>query len=379
MKNGFATTSTRVLLAGLTLSLSATAFAAGSINYDFRVDYDSQSFDSDAIPSSSRFVVKTGRLDFKGDLNESLKYEARWAMNKPATASATTTSASNQTRDSLNNSVELLFITHKMSDMFSLSIGKFNTEVGGFEGAASGADLYLISPIYSHVAATATPGTYLPTSASSPNLLYMTGVKGIIALGETQTLSLIATNNTTDAAEGANFNQNRGMLGAVYKGAFFDKTWVGWLGYHEVSPQANGAAGAAVTTDKDKLMSVGVKYDLQPLAAILEYQTSERNQTPAGAFGSTDRINEVIAKIGYTIDQWTPRLEAFTAQEDLGIASSVTNRYTGLGAVLEYKPTADNFRYHVAYTSVTNHPAGAPDVTRGEIMVGARLFGDFLK
>jgi hypothetical protein len=369
------------MISGLLIATAGTA-SAGSISYDFRADYSSMSYNADNLPTNSRFLLRTGRLDFKGALNESLTYQARWAFNKPATYGATATTATNQNRDSLNNSVELAFITHKVSDLFTLSLGKFNTEIGGFEGATSGADLYLTSPMYTHtgpgntVGASATgtlAGGNFATNSSTNNLLYGAGLKATVTAMEGQTLSLVATNNSADATEGTNPSQNRGLLGAIYKGVFMDKALTGLLSYHELSTQAPNTLG------KHTFMSAGVKVDMLPWAATLEFQTTDFKADAVGVTGK-DNLNVVIGKLAFTSGMWTPRLEAFTGEEKREIGTTETNRFTGLGAVLEYKPTDDNFRYHVAFNTIASKPENtANEVTRNEIVVGARLFGDFLK
>jgi hypothetical protein len=91
------------------------------------------------------------------------------------------------------------------------------------------------------------------------------------------------------------------------------------------------------------------------------------------------------------MDAWTPRLEAFTSEEKVGTLTGTngTNKFMGYGAILEYKPTAENFRYHLALNSITSSPyssataspgvRGDSDQTRMEVSLGARLLGDFLK
>jgi hypothetical protein len=204
----------KAILASLcVLAISASAFA-GSINYDFRGDYNSTMYNDGAgLPNFQKFYIKTGRLYFKGTLNERISYELRWGFYKPAVETAT----ANAARDSLNSSVEFANITDKMSDIFALQAGKFSTELGGFEGAASGADLYMVTPNYGHVGAKTLIGKNLGINqGGANNLLYATGVKGDFYVAD-QHLFLVLADNQGDAVDaGGNFNQNRGLMGVIY-------------------------------------------------------------------------------------------------------------------------------------------------------------------
>ena len=356
------------------LALSGSAHAVSTLGYDLRADYQFVNYNDAAnFPAYQRFYLKTGRLYFKGNLNERISYEVRWAFSKPAVE---TTPIANAGRDSLNSSVEYANVTDKMSDMFALTVGKFNTEMGGFEGATSGSDLYLVTPNYGHQAALTLTGKNLGINQSGANnLLYATGIKGDFTTND-QHIYILATNNQGDAQDANNkFNQNRGILGMTWKATFAEKTWGALISYHEVSPQAQ-----VVATDpgnKHSFISVGAKYEKDDYFGMLDYSTTEYKD---GLSGSKDTLWSALFKLGYKIDQWTPRLEVYTAEESVGIgATTGKNKFMGYGAVLEYKPTADNFRYHVAYNSVTTKPIAGNDLMKSEIVVGARLFGDFLK
>jgi hypothetical protein len=359
------------------LVLSATAQAANSLEFDFRGDFQSVDYNEAAattapvISDYGRFYIKTGRLQYKGTLNERLSYVLRLGFYKPAVDTGT----SNAKRDNLNSSVEYAYITDKMSDNFSLSMGKVNSEIGGFEGATSGADIYLTSPNYQHTAVKDLTGANLGYSRSgSANFLYITGLKATMAFAETQNIYLLATNNIgADPVDaGGNINQDRGMMGIVWRGTFAEKTLFGLLSYHEAATQsATGDSG-----NKHTFASAGVKYDVADWVGSLEYNMTDYKD---GVGGKKDSLYSAILKLGYKMDQWTPRLEFFTSEEKIEIATTTTNKFTGVGAVLEYKPSADNFRYHLAYNTITAKPETGADQMRTEIVVGARLLGDFLK
>lgn len=347
-------------------TLSAVAHA-GSINYDFRGDWNSTDYNKDAAkPDYTKFYFKTGRVDFKGNLNDSISYQLRLAYNKDLTPSK---------RDSAGNGVEYGYITHKMSDLFSLSLGKFNTEIGGFEAATSGADLYTTSAMYTHSSAVGLAGN----NESTSGLLYNAGAKAAFSFAEkTHYVAVVATNNIGDSvnAPGTDLNQNRGLLGVIWKGAFMEKALNFLVSYHTVNPQTTSGAVHA-SKDAHNFIATGVKWDSEPYTATLEYLTASYKDDTAG---QTDTLNTVVAKLMYKMGMFTPRLEYTYTEEKIEIGGPAKNKYSGVGAAVEYKPTEDNFRYHLAYAMYTDDLEGATgNKTRQEIVLGARLYGDFLK
>jgi len=362
-----------------TLTMSVAAQAAGTLDYDFRGDWTSFDYNDAAVNSApltvadnTRFYLRTGRIQYKGSLNERFSFVGRLAFNKPAVDTGT----SNAKRDALNSSVEYAYVTDKMSDMFSLSLGKFYTEIGGIEGAMSGADLYSVSPNYGHIGVKTLTGQNIGVNESgSKNILYMAGAKAMLTFAETQNIYLIAANNVAaDPADtNGNFNQNRGLMGAVWRGGFMDKTLTGLLSYHEASPQK--ATGIGDSGDKHSFISAGLKYD-SDIVGSLEYNTTDYKD---GLSGKKDTLYSAILKIGYKWEQWTPRLEIITSEEKTEIAASQTTKFATVGAILEYKPTAENVRYHVAVASTTQKPETGDDLTRFDVTVGLRLYGDLLK
>jgi len=349
------------------IAFSAVA-QAGSINYDFRGDWNSTDYnDAAAKPDYSKFYFKTGRVDFKGKLNDSVNYQLRWAYTKDQTPAK---------RDSASSGIELGYITHKMSDMFSLSLGKMNTLIGGFEAATPGPDLYLTSAIYNKTSALALTGK----NESTNNLLYNTGAKASFSFAEqSQVIDVVATDNIADSANGVgstDLNQNRGLLGLVWRGAFMEKALNFMVSYHTVSPQTTTTT-AFNAKDAHNFASAGVKWDSDPMAVTVEYLTTNFKND---ALGQTDTLNSIVAKFIYKMDMFTPRIEATMSEEKREIGGTATNKFNGIGAAVEYKPTEDNFRYHLAYAMYTDKLDGAAsDQTRQEIVLGARMYGDFLK
>ncbi|WII70613.1 porin [Bdellovibrio sp. 22V] len=340
------------------ISVMAVHAQAGSLSLDMRADYNSTTYDESPLPDFTKFYFKTGRLDYQGKATEDLSYRVRLAFNKDAAV---------QTTDSTQVAVEYAYLSHKMSELFTLSVGKFNTEFGGFEGATSGADLYLTSEFYTM---RGLDGSLDGLNLGTTNLLYMTGVKGTFSFAGQQ-VHVMATNETNGATEaGDPAAQNSSLYGVVWRGGFMEKALNFNLSYHTM----NGPAA----DDKHQFMAAGVMWNLAPITASADYLVSEFKQD---ASGDKDTVTSIVAKLAYTgWEQWTPRLEFTTSEEKIEIGGAATNKFTGYGAVLEYKPWTDtNFRYHVAYNTIKEAPEVGEDMTKQEVVVGARLLADFLK
>lgn len=369
----------KILMTGLAALTFSTVAHAGSLHLDFRVDANGTNYNDEAkdvfgLSDSSRIYFKTGRLDYKGTLNEQISYRVRWAFTKNANVAA---------KDSTVTGVELAYLTHKMSDLFSLTIGKFNSEIGGFEAATSGADLYLTSENYTRSALTRAPagGATSLNDATNLGLLYQTGVKGTFSFSG-QDIHIVVTDNASDdsvntwagsgSSTSATSTQNRGLYGVVWKGSFLNKSLSPVVSYFELSPQNKSA------DSKNTLASAGLKFDFEPISAYVEYHISDFKD---GATDDKDTLSSIVAKIAYTgWEEWVPRLEFFSSEDKREIGGSTKDKYLGYGAVVEYIPKkSETFRYHAAVNMVDEDREGSDNVTKTEFILGARLMADFLK
>lgn len=373
----------KFLIATMATTAMTAAAHAGSISYDFRGDFQSADYNSAAENVSgtknadfSRFYFKIGRLDFKGNLNEDTSYRVRWTFygNQPTTG----------TRDNIYSNVQLAYLTQKLGAGFNLSLGKVASDIGGFEGMASGADLYLTSESYTHAFGMDKLGskTY---GTGDGNILYMTGLKAEYNFAD-QVFEAMVLNPPQDETVGGKFQQNIYWYGIAWKGSFVDKALSTIVSYHEGNSVNSGTSTTTpplspfnyTSNDKTKMYTAGIKWDALPFMASLEYNGQTSDYKTTGSF--TDKIDSFILKAAYTgWDNWTPRLEFTSTQEKVDSANA-TNKFTGYGAVVEYKPRKDDiFRYHLAYQNIKEAPETGSDRIRQEIVLGARMMGDFLK
>ncbi len=356
------------LMALLSTSLLASAAFAGSISLDTRFDFQNVDFNDAGVTGAnadnSRLYFRVGRLDYQGKLSEDVTFRLRYAF---------TSFGANNVRDNAADAVQFAAITQKLFNGLSLTLGKFNPEMGGYEGITSGSDMYLQSEYFTHKFGNNSLGS--STYGVGDKHLYMTGLRLDYAFMD-QTLTGMILDPIPDQAVGATGNaSNQKMWGFLYKGSFMDKT-LGVMASYHLTP---GAGNAFSGDDKTSFSTVGLKWTSSPVLVSLDYNMESADFTPVAGTSRTDKMTTIIAKVAYTgFEQWTPRLEYHTTKEDF---STNSNTFTGMGAVAEYKPIKENnFRYHVAYNSITATGSSyAQDQTRTEILVGTRMLADFLK
>lgn len=345
-----------------------TTAQAGSISADLRADYDSTSYNDDSgKPGVSKFNIQTGRVDFKGNLNEEVSYRLRLRFNKDRAVSQ---------RDSVGADTDFAYISNKVSDGLTLTLGKFASGIGGFEGGTSGADIYLASAAY------AGPKTLYPGVGSIvglSNLLYYTGAQLAYAINDSNKIELHAANTEatvgTDYKTGASVGdvipQNKTLTGLVYRGSFADKTFNLLATYHMET--------AGDKDNKISLAAIGFEYLMNGMTAQLDLLAN--NYDVAGATITKNSMNSTVLTVKYKTDQWTPILKVAMTDEKLGAAVDVKNKYTDYGVAVEYAPKADQmFRYHIAYNARSVKPdSGNKNPASTQILVGTRILADFLK
>lgn len=352
-------------LALITSALLAGSLAqAGSLEYDVRFDSDNAQYNTAAATAdATKMTMQTGRLDYKGKLNDDISYRLRVRFNRDVASSK---------YSSLGGQIDYASVTHKLMDGLTLTAGKFGSDLGGFEGMTAGADIYFKSQAYQDLdyATTSLPGAS-GGSARALNLIFQTGAKLAYAYGDNEA-ALFVTNTDTDSASTTD-GQTRPMLGLVWKGKFLDKALQTVLSYATVTP-----GGLPPGADKHNFATVGVKYDAGAWFAQVDYNLF--TYTSVVASGKKDEsTTATVAEGGYKFDRHT--VKAKLESSEIKYSSAETKKtFSGAGLAYEFKPYADtNFRYHVAYTSRTTSVSGAQDAIESHYVAGIRMVGDFLK
>lgn len=372
----------KIILSSLAaFAISATA-NAGSVSADLRADYDATSYNDDAKSAgkdgAAKFCIHTGRLDFKGNLNEEVSYRMRLRFNKDRAVSA---------RDSLGLDTDFAYISNKLNDGLTLTLGKFASGVGGFEGNTTGPDLYLTSVAYAGSKAGLAAGKIYGLT----NILYYTGAQLAYNINDTQKLELHIANTEggvgqgypTAATAGDVAAQNKTLTGLIYRGGFAEKTLNVLASYH-----FEDASGSGTKDNKVSLSAVGLEYLNSGLTAQLDFLMNAYERAAGGVPTTKDSLNSTVLSVKYKMEQWTPILKVAMTDEKIGAAAAdEKNKYTDYGIALEYAPRADQvFRYHIAYNARSVKPDDNNNTTYGgkspsstQVVVGTRIYADFLK
>ncbi|MBO9667189.1 MAG: hypothetical protein J7501_10295 [Bdellovibrio sp.] len=384
----------KFLLAALATTAAVTTAHAGSVSLDLRADYQGQTFDSAAIdagagPDNSKFYLQTGRLDFQGKLNDETDYRLRWRF-------AGKDQATLQKRDNTFQDVDFAYVSNKMADgMLKLTIGKFGADIGGFEGANSGADMYFTSEAYN---GTSYLGGYYNNGSDETGraslsgftrILYYTGAKLAFTFadqeiniqganidtlnGRTQTGNTLGT-PSGDHLDGTALDQNTALYAIAYKGKFGDN-WQARASYHMMKTEP--AAGLDGTV---QYIAVGGQFQSEAWLIQLDYLMNSYKETIPAETG-TDTLTSIVASAKWSFtDNWAAILKAAYSIEKFDDATSAENKYMSEGLAMEYKPKKDDvFRYHVAYNFRTMSPDAGGDRNLQEFVVGTRILADFLK
>lgn len=331
------------------LLVSSSLSFAGSVSFDFRFESDSSSYNGVAkmagATDSSRFSMRTGRVDFKGKLNEDVFFRMRFGIDHNADASL-------YKIDNFSTQVDYAYIQHRFSDTMAATVGKFASEAGSIEGGLSSADIYQPSLSYRAI--------------SSNGFLYLSGVK-LTYTQSGQEMSIYLANQS----ESSSTQQTKMAYGFIYKPQFHEKTWQFVLSYLNDEKQET-ASNARMTT---KISSVGVKWDRSSYYASLDYIAHiQKNIT---AINVDDDLTTLLLDTGYDFNGTIPKFKYERSTKKTGIWQA---QYDGVAVGFEFKPyPEDIFRYHVMLTQMTVKPNDGESHFEQHILVGTRIYGDFLK
>lgn len=361
---------TTLLIAALTL-ISGASF--GAINLELRGDYNSvgaykNSSDTD-VSAQSYFDFKRGKLKFTGNVNDNVSYKLRFGVDKlPGDAVSSTA----------NGKMVVLMdyaeITHKIADMFSLTVGQLaDSNLSAWEGQTSAADYYF------HTSNGASTAYYYPN---------LVGMKFDIDLGG-HNVYVYAADPSYSGSYSYRTNAQMGY-GLAYKGWLMDKS-LGLIANYFTTPGYKMSGSTITGSDSEtatNYMAVGAQYKMDALLAELDYLS----KTELKAAGNDSKVtSSILAKVKYQFGNWSPFLHY-----DMGkiVKSSVTvNSATVYGDTainqfalgVEFKPQTDSdFRYHLAYASkTTTYPTEfaytKSSVAESKIMFGVKMAADIVK
>lgn len=330
------------------LLVAATSNAEVKLETKFsvegRVDYLNSNVETKLQNGTTSSVV--GQTDFKVDrvrpnlvgklLETPLSYRIRLNLSK---------SAATTNRDNLTDFVDYAYIDDKLSDSFTLRVGKALDLVHvGWETTYSSADVYSLSQVFN-------------TNVNTYNI-YKTGAYGLYTMGDHKfTLSVTTpTKSLTDTT--GNSQQNHGIAyGLSYWGTFLDGMIQPIAGFTMMRTDGNvdhATPASQTTTVTNTLWAVGARVKPIPgLEIDLSYDSLTQPWNFATSTGDPDVTTSMVARAQYTIDALIPFVNFIS---DNYKTNTTSNNFTKtvFDVGVWYVPYKEaKFRYHLAYTDDT--------------------------
>lgn len=348
-------------LAGVS-TLSAPPADAANLIFDSRIDAESVNY-NDAEKTNgnrdyNRFNLRVMRLDLKGKVDEQISYRLRYRLSSPSVARVNTATGapSNNSRDNLNGSVDLAFVSHKISDTFTITAGKFNSDIGGWEGQTPIPDIYLASE----------------ARVDQTPLIWHTGVKFGFVFNE-QSIALQVANQDSDRLEGGRLTQKTPLIGLNYSGNFIDK---------KLRPTASlffETLDSSATQQKNTFVSAGLRWNEDGLNADLDFNLDRKDS--ATFSNQVDQIQSFTLTVSKRLGNFAPQLKLELSNIELATSAIATAKENVLGyqAGVEYFPNVQNtFRYHLMAFQKTATADNKADRNALTILLGLRINHDLL-
>ncbi len=360
-------------LFALALALFSPVQALAALTYDFRFDMQSRDYDEETNKAGTedfmRFYIQRGRLDFQGKQNDDVSYRLRLRFNQPAAGKvdAGTSQPTVNERDSLGAWIDHASVTQKIYEFGFLTLGKFASDIGGYEGAAV-ADRYVLSSTYARSTTAGLTG--------SEDFQFYTGLKVGAAFMDHEVSLHIANAEPVDHTVGGKFSQNKPALGIVWKGNFADGVYLPLFAYHQLP----GAPGST-TGGKLSFLSLGNRLQLDDLLIDVDFLKNDYRDDLPGA----QTVNSaIVTSFGFKLGSLTPKLQVNQGNIEARAAAGATDtktKRTSTALAVEFVPDLkDRFRYHAAIARTELEVVGAAKTEKiSELILGARLLGDFLK
>jgi hypothetical protein len=282
--------------------------------------------------------------------------------------------------------VEHLTIAKPMGD-FTFQAGKMWMNVGGFERRAFyDGDTYLTSLANSGAGGLAGAGANSDNTAVIPVFARgtvltpenMSGLGFAYAINADHKLEFQIANQTNSDSNLLGATNNQHTTGLAYWGSFAEKMFQTYLSYTMGVADTKTTALPAAVGAGHKQTFIGAGFRIAPMEGLnvdLEY-LSNQDKADAGTAETTSTILEARYKMG----AWTP-IAKYEMSTDKNQAGDDNFKRDAWALALEMTPKAeDAFRYHVAYTSITDKDwAAGDDQTQNLITIGFKYVGDIAK
>lgn len=355
------------------MSLAAANAMAG-VKLVVRSDYvNTPNYDDNAgteVSGSSLFGPNVARLYLTGNVGDAV-IDSGFNLRAFTPEMSGTTLHKNMTVDSF---VDHLFIA-KTYGAWTFAGGKLLTNVGGFEHrAAIDGDTYLISAANGGQAGKAGTADTFGATGTVVVPENISGISAAYAINENNKVEvqLLNQTNATTVEAGAVAGNKQNLVNTAYWGSFVDGMVKPYLNY------AFGAADTSTAGHEQTFWAAGIR--LAPMANLgvdVEY-ISNTDKVTTGATSAKDETTSMLIEARYAMGSWVPVLKY--ENSNVKDADADLFKRSAFAVALEFVPKAeDAFRYHVAYTNVSDDYDAADKVDYSTIIVGFKYSGDIAK
>lgn len=274
--------------------------------------------------------------------------------------------------------VDHLTISKPMGD-WTFTAGKLWLNVGGFERHAFyDGDTYLTSLANGGAGGEEAAFDDIVGSIVTPE--NSSGVAAAYKINDDHKVEVQVYNQTNRDSQLLASNNKRHSYGLAYWGSFADKLVMPYLSY------TIGAADTAASNVEQTFMAAGFRLaPMENLSVDIEHLANVQ-ETKTGATTAKNETNSTIVEARYKMGMYVPVLK-YEMSKDKEDGNDRLER-NAFAVALEIVPNADDaFRYHVAYTSISDKFDSAyatantltEDPNKGMITVGFKYSGDIAK
>lgn len=365
LKLAMLTAVSSVLFAGQAFAVPDTS----KIILDIRGDYVSNMYDDDAAgtqrSSSSNFKINDLQVDFQGKTSQKTGYRLR-VDYKNSDADAVDPGPN----DNLSTFVDMAYISHALTDSFTIMGGKLWAANGGIIGLYDPNEVYLY------------PKAFIDTYIGGH--IYATGFGATYAVaGQTFFLNVTNPGAYSEDADTTTENNKRNAVSARWLGNFMDGALTPTVTYSMETAQ-NQSASTPRKKLKSDYAAIGLKYTAPVFEVDADYMMNTHSDKTTA--GEKDKVNSALVTARYKMNQFRPFVTVESSKSDTATTATTSKevKTTNFGVGVEYRPSKDeDFRFHAVYLNTkdetTNTGTPSTDQKGQTIIVGMRLRADLLK
>lgn len=333
--------------------ISTNSAAAHSYNAEISTSLYSTSYKDaaeiyESDSSDFYYKVNLARVNLRGKVAKSVKYRLRFNLNKDT---------SDLDKGGLGSMADYATISHKVSEVFTLSMGKSDSKAGAFEESFHFSE-NLIPSAFRKVAPKSITGVFLTFSPLKHN-------KMTVSFSNNPSLNHeVGPNADTDSL----MRQQTPMLGLVYTGKLIDGIVKPFLDAHiedKRELKVKGAEKATLKAATNQYLSAGLGFYAGAISGGLDHKIATLgSQALEGAKDDTVVSSKLyfayeIRQTKYFVDLVMDESKSYKGQMESGDLTTTKANKVAVGAFLTSDAT-DDLTYHFAYTNEVTETSITP-------------------